>query len=169
MVDENVYIARVNDKIIQVRITDDEISIIPPMFEASVETTGARTYSLLLDHGSYDVYVEKQSAKKYGVAIRGTSYDVVIGDRRDILLQKLGFSESNQSVDTDIRSPMPGLVLDVRVRAGDEILEGEGLLILEAMKMENEIKAPANGKVKAIHVNAGDAVKKNDLLIEFEG
>jgi pyruvate carboxylase subunit B len=59
-------------------------------------------------------------------------------------------------------------VLDVLVEVGDAVEVDQGLLVLEAMKMENELKAPAAGTVTAIHATAGDAVDKNALLIEVE-
>jgi pyruvate carboxylase subunit B len=63
---------------------------------------------------------------------------------------------------------MPGLVLDILVEEGDEVEAEQGLLVLEAMKMENELKAPSGGVVSAIHVADGDAVDKEALLIEVE-
>ena len=63
---------------------------------------------------------------------------------------------------------MPGLVVDILKKSGDEVSEGENLLILEAMKMENVIKSPINGVIKSIGVKAKDTVEKNQLLISFE-
>jgi pyruvate carboxylase subunit B len=63
---------------------------------------------------------------------------------------------------------MPGLVLDILVEEGDTVEAEQGLLVLEAMKMENELKAPSGGIVSAIHVTDGVAVDKEDLLIEIE-
>jgi biotin carboxyl carrier protein len=63
---------------------------------------------------------------------------------------------------------MPGLVLTVKVSEGDVVEQGDALLVLEAMKMENDIKAQFGGTVSAVHVKPGDAVGKSALLIEFE-
>jgi pyruvate carboxylase subunit B len=63
---------------------------------------------------------------------------------------------------------MPGLVLDLMVEVGDAVAPDEGLLVLEAMKMENELKAPVAGRIEAVHVTAGDAVDKDALLIEID-
>jgi pyruvate carboxylase subunit B len=63
---------------------------------------------------------------------------------------------------------MPGLVLRVQVAAGQRVAEGGGLVVLEAMKMENELKAPATGVVKAVRVSPGEAVEKGQVLVEFE-
>lgn len=64
-----------------------------------------------------------------------------------------------------IRCPMPGMVTAVRVKNGDRVKKGDGLLIVEAMKMENEIKAPCSGVIKQINVTQGSMVKLNDKLI----
>ena len=63
---------------------------------------------------------------------------------------------------------MPGLVLRVDIEEGQEVAEGQGLLIVEAMKMENELRARATGRVRRVHVAAGESVRRGDILIEFE-
>jgi biotin carboxyl carrier protein len=63
---------------------------------------------------------------------------------------------------------MPGKVLEIMVESGQTIAKGEGLLILEAMKMENMLKAEQDGTVKSVNVSVGDAVEKNNVLIDFE-
>jgi len=67
-----------------------------------------------------------------------------------------------------LRVPMPGRVVRVLVAPGDEVAKGQGLVIVEAMKMENELKAPRSGRVAAVHVAAGAGVEKGALLVEFE-
>ena len=63
---------------------------------------------------------------------------------------------------------MPGLVLSIMVRVGDSVKKGQGLMVLEAMKMENIIKSPSDGIVKSIYIKKSDAVEKNQVLIKFE-
>ena len=67
-----------------------------------------------------------------------------------------------------IAAPMPGVVLDVKVKEGDTVSEGDTLLILEAMKMENEVTAPASGTVKNIQVANGANVNTGDLMLVIE-
>ena len=93
--------------------------------------------------------------------------DLEIKDETALLLERFGFDDSAGAAEREIRAPMPGLVLRVLVEAGQTVEEGEGLVVLEAMKMENELRAPAAGTVEAVHVASGAAVGKNDLLIEF--
>jgi len=67
-----------------------------------------------------------------------------------------------------VQSPIAGTVLEVKCKAGDEVKNGQELLVIEAMKMETAISAPRDGKVKAVPVAAGDSVRENELLVEFE-
>ncbi len=69
---------------------------------------------------------------------------------------------------TKVSAPMPGTILDIKVKVGDDVTEGQVLLILEAMKMENDIPATATGKVAAINVNKGDTVNSNDVLVVIQ-
>lgn len=66
-----------------------------------------------------------------------------------------------------VNAPMPGNILDVRVKVGDVVKAGDILVILEAMKMENEILAPQDGTVASVGVNKGDSVNVNDLLVSL--
>ena len=65
----------------------------------------------------------------------------------------------------EVKAPMPGNILDVKVKAGDSVKAGDTLLILEAMKMENEISAPQDGTIASVNVRKGDVVNSGDLLI----
>jgi len=69
---------------------------------------------------------------------------------------------------TSVNAPMPGTILDVKVNVGDTVAEGQVLMILEAMKMENDIVAPVAGKVAAINVKKGDSVNSNDVLASIQ-
>ena len=66
---------------------------------------------------------------------------------------------------TQVTAPMPGNILDIKVSVGDDVSEGDALIILEAMKMENEIPAPVSGKVAGVQVSKGAAVNSGDVLI----
>jgi len=92
---------------------------------------------------------------------------LIIKDRHDLLLEKLGMNLSNSKVLKEIKAPMPGLILDLKIKEGDEVKKGDVVLILEAMKMENIIKSPGDGVVKSIKVKLKDSVEKNQVLIQF--
>lgn len=106
--------------------------------------------------------------KKYTIQINSNTYEVAIADQLDMLISEMGLSLGNAALVNDIKAPMPGIILDVNVQAGDEIQEGAHLLVLEAMKMENTLSAPRDGIVKSVLIKKGETVEKNQLLIEME-
>jgi len=128
------------------------------------------SYHMIYNDQSYNL--TPLSIDKYNkvleVLVNGHQMTIKLSDDYDQLIKKLGFSLNKGNVFKDIKAPMPGLVLDIMVKEGDAVSEGDQLLILEAMKMENVIKAPGEGVVKAILVHPKDAIEKNAVLIEME-
>ena len=134
----------------------------------SVAATGPGRYSVLLDGRSRSVIVE--SVSESGMTIRTSSgrRTITWKDRRALLLESMGFESGRDRGEREVRAPMPGLVLDVLVEVGQEVRSGDGLVVLEAMKMENELRAATAGTVHSVRVAAGEAVAKDALLIEIE-
>lgn len=126
-------------------------------------------YHLINNNKSFEIELEKSNfnRKKYVVKVNGNSYDIKIYNQLDLLISDMGFSIGSVKKANDIKAPMPGLILSVNVVQGQEVLEGETLLILEAMKMENAISAPKNGIIKVISVKSGETVEKGVLMIEM--
>ncbi len=127
-------------------------------------------FHILKDQKSYQARLVDAdwNTKTLQIKVNGTIYSVSVSDQFDQLVKELGLSATvSQRVD-EIKAPMPGLVLSVEVQVGQTIAEGETLLILEAMKMENVIKAPNDVVIAEINVEAGQAVEKNQVLIRFE-
>ncbi len=106
--------------------------------------------------------------RKCQVKVNGTFFDVAIEDSFDKLIDDLGFSRSVIHKIKTVKAPMPGLVLSIDIQAGQEVVQGDPLMILEAMKMENVIKSPGVGKIKKIVATVGKAVDKGEVLIELE-
>jgi biotin carboxyl carrier protein len=129
---------------------------------------GGFHYSLLVGSASYEVFVER-CEELCIVSVEGHRYPVrVAEERRGPGAPALGEASERalrEPVETLIRSPMPGVVVAVLVRQGQTVHSGEGLLILEAMKMENEIRAPRSGVVEAVHVTPGQRVGQDDPLV----
>lgn len=99
--------------------------------------------------------------------VNGTTYRIAIKDRFDELLQQLGLDSLQAAKATELKAPMPGLVLAVFVKEGDEVKKGDNLFVLEAMKMENIIKAPADVCIKSLKIAPSDKVEKNQTLLIF--
>ena len=134
-----------------------------------VQTSPYR-YHFLIETQGYNVEVLTLNpiAKSLVLIVNGRRHSVIIRDEMDLLLDRLGFSkEINRFVDK-LESPMTGLVLSVDVETGEEVNEGDRLIILEAMKMENIIKSPVTGIIKEILVTTGQNIDKGQVLIRFE-
>ena len=126
-------------------------------------------FHILVQNKSYRAEVVKAdaSAKTVEIKVNGHTYVVELKDKFDLLLEKMGMNASAGSKINTIKAPMPGLIIDLKVKAGDNVKTGDQLLILEAMKMENIIKSPGVGTVKNVKVKKGDSVEKGQLLMEF--
>ena len=121
-------------------------------------------YSVVVSGRSYEVRVQ-DATEGYSVAVGGRNYEVVIRDprrrsRRDGAWQAAG--------PRAIRAPMPGKIVRVKVAVGDTVEEGDGLIVVEAMKMQNELKAPKDGTVSAVEVEEGDSVAAGAVLVVVE-
>lgn len=126
---------------------------------------------ILLREGNHQFEAElislDMSQKQAEITIKGNVYTVDLKEDFDALLEKLGMGAGVSAVQSKVKAPMPGLVLEIFVKEGQEVTKDEPLLILEAMKMENVIKAPRDGQIKSIGVIKGNAIEKNTLLVEF--
>jgi acetyl/propionyl-CoA carboxylase alpha subunit len=107
------------------------------------------------------------TAKTFQLKLNGQLVELQVKDRFDLLLSKLGMSAASASKVNELKAPMPGLIVAVRVEPGQAVQKGDALLVLEAMKMENILKAPADGTVGAIKVGLRDNVTKGQVLIQF--
>ena len=127
-------------------------------------------FHVLLGEKSYLATLEKVDylAKAFVFRINGEVYEVKIADHFDQTVERLGLHSQATAKFKDLKAPMPGLVIDVMVEAGQKVHKGDSLLILEAMKMENVLKSPGDGVVKKIKVEKGAAVNKNQVLLEME-
>ncbi len=106
--------------------------------------------------------------KMYVVKVNGNRYTVRLEDELDILISELGLSLGEDAVANEMLAPMPGLIIEVNVKKGQEVKKGDYLCVLEAMKMENTIISPRDGIIKFLAISNGQTVDKSDLLVEFE-
>jgi len=124
------------------------------------------TISLLVDAQSYSVQLDQREAL-VKVHIRGSSYPLEILDERRLRMRRAAgkFTVTGKQV---LSAPMPGKVVKVLVKPGDAVREGQGLLVIEAMKMENELRSPKDGKVVELHASEGQAVEGGAKLATVE-
>ncbi|MDX1587038.1 MAG: biotin/lipoyl-containing protein [Balneolaceae bacterium] len=124
----------------------------------------------LLRSGTKVFKIDNVSYDKHTIqfTLDGRWCEVDVRDEQDLLLDKLGFKTAAEIGEGELNAPMPGKILEMIVKEGDEVNLGDPVAILEAMKMENELKAPIDGVVKTIAVSKNDSVEKNALIIEIE-
>ena len=131
-------------------------------FDIDVEYLAPGEYLLKIDGKVYDVIVSPNS-DSYGVCIHGKNLHV----GKKSLMHHLGGGRA-RSDRREVKTSMPGRIIEVLVREGEEVEAGQAVLILEAMKMQNEIKSPQPGKVTRIGPGRGDSVEAGALLFIIE-
>lgn len=138
--------------------------------ELDLIRNGELTYHLLNKNKSFQVEVIQAdfNKKEYTISLNSNTYKLKISDALDLMIEEMGYSFNGAKKLNEIHAPMPGIIIDLEVKKGAVVKEGDTILILEAMKMENSIKCPKDGIVKSIHTQKGDAVEKGKLLIELE-
>lgn len=126
-------------------------------------------FHVINNNKSFDIELEAANFynKEYRIKVNTNNYFVTISNQLDQLITEMGFSIGTAKKANNIKAPMPGLILNINVKEGQEVTKGETLLILEAMKMENTISAPQDGTIKMIAIIKGDTVEKNELMIEM--
>jgi len=154
------------------KISDDGLTgeVNGDVYSWDVCKTSTNGWSVIDEKGqSFRVVLDEYSAdnKRYTLKIDGRVIEVFEQSEFDLLLKELGISSGGTKKLKEIKAPMPGLVLNVVVSEGQEVAEGDVIVILEAMKMENVIKASTAAKVKSVKVNKGDAIDKGQVMVTF--
>lgn len=120
--------------------------------------------SLLIDHRSLEAIVDERD-DAWEVLLHGELYTVKVQDERSYRLAQARGQLQEDTETVIIRSPMPGLILDVLAEEGRQVKKGEKVVILESMKMENELRASRDGVVTRVHIEKGASVEKNQDLV----
>ncbi len=149
---ESVVIAQVDDRRYQLELRD----------------LGDNEYLLIDGNTIYNCRVEKSlhHPQEVEVNVRGVSYKIKLTDPKRLRSAQTGAQHDKGTA--QIVAPMPGKVVRVLVEAGTEVEAGAGILVVEAMKMQNEMKAPKAGQVVSIHAQAGSTVNAGDVLAVIE-
>jgi biotin carboxyl carrier protein len=136
---------------------------------ADIKQLNDLLYHIINENGSYNAEVVSfdREAKTAEIKVNNNIYTLTAKDQFDVLLDKMGLSSLMAAKISEIKAPMPGMVLKVLVEEGAEVKKGENLFVLEAMKMENIIKSPADVTVKTIKIRPGDKVEKGQILMMF--
>ena len=164
-----MYKVTVNKKEFRAEFDRNKMEISGKKFEADILEYKEGKFHILRDNKSISAELVEMNLeeKTFLIKVNSNIYSVIVRDKYDELLKSLGMDSLNSSKVNEVKAPMPGLVLDIRVSEGDEVKKGDPILVLEAMKMENIIKSPTDGVIKKINVKKGLAVEKNQVLINF--
>ncbi len=144
----------------------------PPVMDGaatsvSVEAQGRFLFSVLINGESRTVLAQRGEGV-FEVLCEGTYHRVTVDTERTRLLRRFEAVGGETRRNAEIHAPMPAMVVKIEVAVGDEVQEGQGLVILEAMKMENEVRAPHAGRIKSVLAIQGKAVEKGQLLMLLE-
>jgi biotin carboxyl carrier protein len=133
------------------------------------EVEGSPIRLLRIDDRVYRVIARLGAIKgAYTLSIDGWRFDVEALDERTRTIRQMSGIAAGPTGAKPLVAPMPGLVVRVQVQPGDRVETGQGLVVMEAMKMENELRSTAAGTVKAVHAEPGKAVEKGTVLVELE-
>lgn len=145
------------------KLSDEDLS------KAEITQISERLINVRLNHLNYQVECLEivDENKSLAIKLDGVTYHVELLDEVDQMVQSLGMEVEEAGASGDVEAPMPGKVLEFKVKPGQEVEEGDALVILEAMKMENILKATGAGTVEGIHAEVGQTVEKGALLLSI--
>lgn len=163
------YTVILDGQSMEVEIDGDRVTVAGQVYAASLGVIrGTPLRQLLLDGRPSTLAIEALGRGRWALAPGGERWEVEVLDERARHIQSLSGGADRPPVSQVLKAPMPGLVLRVHVAPGQQVVAGAGLVVLEAMKMENELKSAAAAIVKAVRVKPGEAVEKGQVLVEFE-
>ena len=147
----------------------DAVTLNGQPFAWDIADLGQGRFHVLYEGRSYnaEVIAADYATKNIVLKLNGQRVELNAKDRFDLLLERLGMSNTAATKVNELKAPMPGLIVDIRVVPGQTVQKGDPLLVLEAMKMENILKAPADGTVASLKVNLRDNVQKGQVLVQF--
>lgn len=163
------YIVDVNGERLEVDLDAEGVQVDGERVHAHLaDVEGTPIQVVTIGNESHRVAVRRGDSRgRYAIWMDGYRYEAEALDERMRTIRDLTAASAMSSGPRPLVAPMPGLIVRVNVAVGDVVEAGQGLVVMEAMKMENELRATSAGAVKAIHILPGVAVEKGALLVEF--
>jgi pyruvate carboxylase subunit B len=164
------YFVEIEGRTYEVDIGPDGVRIDGALVETDLQANhGSHLWHLVLDGRSHTLQARRREERgSWELEIDGRRYGVLALDERRRAIRKLAGSAAVSHGPVEIKAPMPGLIIKVEVAVDDQVEQGQGIVIMEAMKMENELKASAAGRVTDVRVAAGETVEKGEVLLVIE-
>jgi biotin carboxyl carrier protein len=164
------FVININENELQVLIqSEDTVQINKKKYSYDLLETKNHSFILKLNNRQYQIDLIEKKNGFYELLINNITINTTV---RTLLehkaLKLIERANLNSNHHTEMKAPMPGMILKIKKKPGDMILMGESVLILEAMKMENDLKSPAAGIIKEILAKEGNAVEKGTKLFSIE-
>ncbi len=165
----NEFIVTLNKKQTNVKIlSDTELSVDKVSHNYELTKVTDHSFLLKLEEKVSELSAEKINHDSFKILFNSQHYEVFVRTlMKEKALKMLETSSSDKHQYHDIKSPMPGLILKIIKNIDDKVEQGESIMILEAMKMENDIKSPKAGSIEKVFVKEGDAVEKGMILFSI--
>jgi len=163
------YYVTIDERTVEVVLDDEGIEVDGVRVAADLRAVpGTPMHHLLLDGASHLLHAANGGPGEWLLYAHGARYEAQVMDERTRAIRALTAAAAGPGGPKPVRAPMPGLVVRLLVEPGQHVEAGQGVAIVEAMKMENELKAAAAGVVARVSVSAGQPVEKGAIMIEFE-
>jgi pyruvate carboxylase subunit B len=164
------YVAELNGSRVSVELTGDGVLIDGVRHTAHLaDIAGTPIHLVTIDNAVHRVAVRRSGQRgRYSLWIDGYRFDVEALDERTRTIRDMTAEHATPAGPAPLVAPMPGLIVRVNVQVGEQVSAGQGLVVMEAMKMENELRASAPGTVKAVYATPAMAVEKGAILVELE-
>lgn len=162
------YITIINNKEFAIELDDETNQVVVNGEPLDVDLTtldNSNLISCIINNRSLEAAVTSPDRDLWDVLLNGEIYNVNVKDERAYRLAKARGQLDGDSGTVATKSPMPGVIVNVPVSAGDTVNKGDTIVILESMKMENELKATRDGAVLEVKVGPGDSVEKDAILV----
>ena len=165
----NEFIVTINNRKHLVKMLGDgKVQVGDREVTADVSKITDNAYVIRIGDSVFEITSNKLGIDRFGIIIDASYFDATVRTRLQETANELQKNKSKLKHHSDVRAPMPGLLLKLKKNVGDEVNLGESLFILEAMKMENELRSPASGIVKKIFYQEGQSVEKDSIILTIE-
>jgi pyruvate carboxylase subunit B len=164
------YYVEIGDRTFEVDIGPEGVSVDGRPVEADLQANhGSHLWHLVLDGRSHTLRARRRDGRgDWELEIDGRRHRALALDERSRAIRELAGTAAVSQGPVELTAPMPGLVIKIEVKEEEQVERGQGLVIIEAMKMENELKAMTAGRVVGVRVAPGQAVDKGETLLVIE-
>jgi biotin carboxyl carrier protein len=165
----NEYVVTINNEKKNIRfVNGSEIFVDDKRYEYELMQLSSSSYLLRLNNNFYEIPLESKNGTSSVISVGGENFDVMVRSALQEKAASIIEQKNAASYRMEVKAPMPGMIAKIRISEGSQVSQGDAVLILEAMKMENEVRSPFNGTLVEIYIKEGMAVEKGAKLFLIE-